>query len=183
MSTVRYGGGHRYGPDDFPRYFATWLHVWPGQPVRGIVVAPRPLWFVTHWLRGRTYPHRRDEIVCEGCQAHNERRALGYLGVAVGKDKRYGVLTLSGMAVLRNPALGVKSDKDLRGMVFSAHRDGTTTTSPVIVSVSPENVPPENVPPNFNLLAFLLKQWQVESAAGLQMLRPEGEVDAEDEPG
>lgn len=145
-----------------------WIHIAspkPGAPLRGLITGVSVTGVLTHWVDGRTVPHRRNPAQCAGCIMSIGTRWRGYLDLWLPEAERYIVSEITQNCVDYCKALSPKSGVNLRGRMIVLRRNGKSANSPVAAELSALPVPADQVPDEIDVVAALCHIWGIDVSA------------------
>lgn len=140
----------------------------PGAKVYGVVVNPTVFGARCHYVDGRTFRCRVEEVPCPGCQEGNRVRWQGYLPFLDPITGRIGLAEITAQAAKDCPTLQVVG-KSLRGLWIILERLGQSKRARVRVTFE-EKTMNGRLPPPIDTAAALSSVWgQPVHLAGLEV--------------
>lgn len=133
------------------------VKVRPHVPVVGFFLSDYVHCVVTHWVAGRTKPCLGLQNGCESCRFGIEKRPKGYIAVALDHSGIVKLLEITEKAFDTN--LELSATDGLRGLYFTASRNGSQNNSPLVVEINRAKKPAQPLVDDIDVKEVLCRIW------------------------
>lgn len=154
---------HRPPPAPKGTPFIRLVKVPAGPRIPFLILSQRYYGYDLHYTGHGNKPCTRETGFCAFCTPSNKPRWTGFLGVLSMQTRSQLILPITSGAIQNCPALQSR-DGNLRGLVVTASRVGTSEFSGMRIELSPPS-PGYRLPdplPQLNVPAALARWWNVE---------------------